>query len=179
MLEMHKMEKNRLRTAHEGIRGSILHLIECLAGELKKLDQEIHEFLKEHEAFREQEQLLTSMKSIGRVTAATWLADLPELGVLDRKEIAALVGVAPMNKDSGRKRGYRRTQGGRPAVRSALYMAALSAIRYNLVIKQQYENLLKRGKEKKVAITACMHKLLLILNAMMRDKAPCRQTVIT
>jgi len=172
LVELHKMEKNRLRTAHASIGVSIQRVIECLEGEMKKMDQEIAEFMKEQDEYCEQEHLLTSMKAIGRVTAATLLADLPELGKLDRKEIAALVGVAPMNKDSGRKRGYRKTQGGRPGVRSALYMAALTAIRYNPVIKVQYERLLRRGKEKKVAITACMHKMLVILNAMMRDQKP-------
>jgi transposase len=108
------------------------------------------------------------------VTAATLLADLPELGKLDRKQIAALVGVAPMNSDSGKKRGYRKTKGGRPDVRSVLYMSALSAIRYNPVIKSQYDQLVKRGKEKKVAITACVRKMLTILNAMMRDQLPFR-----
>jgi len=109
---------------------------------------------------------------VGPVAAATLLADLPELGQLDRKEIAALVGVAPMNRDSGKKRGYRKTQGGRPEVRSALYMSALTGIRYNPVLKAQYDHLVKRGKEKKVAITACMRKMLTILNAMVRDQQP-------
>jgi len=179
VVEMHKMEKNRLRMAHTEIRASILRLSESLEEEMKWMDQEIAEFMKEDDEYREQEQLLTSMKAIGRITATTLLADLPELGKLDRKEIAALVGVAPMNKDSGKKRGYRKTQGGRPSVRSALYMAALTAIRYNPVIKEQYERLLKRGKEKKVAITACMHKMLLILNGMMRDQKPFQYSIVT
>jgi transposase len=100
------------------------------------------------------------------------LAELPELGELDRKQIAALVGVAPMNQDSGRRRGYRKTKGGRPDVRRTLYMATLTGIRYNPVIKANYERLVGRGKEKKVAITACMRKFLVILNAMMRDQKP-------
>ena len=170
--EMHTMEKNRMRTVHTSLRPSIQRVIECLEGEIKQMDAEIEEFIRKPDEPREQEQLLRSMKSVGRVTAATLLADLPELGKLDRKKIAALVGVAPMNKDSGRKRGYRKTQGGRPGVRSALYMATLVACRYNPVIKVQYEGLLKRGKEKKVALVACMHKMLVILNAMMRDQKP-------
>ena len=91
------------------------------------------------------------------------------------KQIAAVVGVAPMNQDSGRKRGYRKTKGGRPEVRSVLYMPGLSAIRYNPIIQVQYDQLVKHGKEKKVAITACMHKMLTILNAMMRDQQPFRE----
>jgi transposase len=172
--EMLKAEKNRFRTVHEDIRTSLEAVIACLEGQMKELDEQIRQFMNEHKEFQEQEKLLCSAKSIGLVTAATLLADLPELGRLDRKEIAALVGVAPMNADSGRKRGYRRTKDGRPEVRSVLYMSALSAIRYNPVIKAQYQGLVKRGKEKKVAITACMRKMLTILNAMMRDQQPFR-----
>jgi transposase len=173
--DMQKAEKNRLRTVFLEMRSSIRRVIDCLEAEIEGLDHEMRQFMKEPEDFGEQEKLLCSAKSIGPVTAATLLADLPELGKLDRKQIAALVGVAPMNQDSGRKRGYRKTKGGRPAVRSVMYMSALSAIRYNLTIKAQYDQLVKRGKEKKVAITACMRKMLTILNAMMRDQVPFRE----
>ena len=111
---------------------------------------------------------------MGQVTTATLLADLPELGKMDRKKIAALVGVAPMNYDSGRKRGYRKTKGGRTDVRSVLYMSTLVATRHNPVIQAHYQQLLKRGKIKKVALTACMRKFLIILNAMLRDQQPFR-----
>ena len=104
------------------------------------------------------------------MTAATLLADLPELGTLNRQKIAALVGVAPFNKDSGKKRGKRRIFGGRASVRRTLYMAALVCTRYNPVIKRFYNHLLDQGKEKKVALTACMRKLLVILNAMVRKQ---------
>lgn len=174
LVEMEKAEKNRLRLAEAESKKSIQRVIKCLAGEVNHLNAEIAKFMKEHADFAEQEKLLRSAKSIGSVTAATLLADLPELGKLDRKQIAALVGVAPMNHDSGKKRGYRKTKGGRPEVRNVLYMSALSAIRYNPVIKPQYQQLVKRGKEKKVAITACMRKMLTILNAMMRDQVPFR-----
>ena len=184
--DMHKAEKNRLRTAYSEMKSSIQTVIECLEAEMDRMDNEIRKFMKEHADFQEQEKLLRSAKSIGPVTAATLLADLPELGKLDRKQIAALVGVAPMNHDSGKKRGYpaenvrdrRKTKGGRPEVRSVLYMSALSGIRYNPVIKAQYEQLLKRGKEKKVAITACMRKILTILNAMIRDQQPFREVAM-
>lgn len=172
LADMQKAEKNRLRTAYLEMKSSIQTVIDCLAAEIERLDEEIRNFMNKHENFKEQEELLRSAKSIGPVTAATLLADLPELGKLDRKQIAALVGVAPMNQDSGKKRGYRKTKGGRPEVRSVLYMSALSAIRYNPTIKAQYDQLVKRGKEKKVAITACMRKMLTILNAMMRDQCP-------
>ena len=178
LVEMGKAEKNRLRMADAESRKSIQRVIRCLTEEVERMDEEIRKFMKEHVDFGEQEKLLCTAKSIGPVTAATLLADLPELGKLDRKQIAALVGVAPMNHDSGRKRGYRKTKGGRSEVRSAMYMSALSAIRYNPTLKAQYDQLVKRGKEKKVAITACMRKMLTILNAMMRDQVPFRETVI-
>jgi transposase len=168
--EMLQAEKNRLRTAYVDLRASLQTIIACLGDELERLDVEVRSFLEEHEELKEREQLLRSARSIGPVTAATLLAELPELGKLDRKQIAALVGVAPMNQDSGRRRGYRKTKGGRPDVRRTLYMATLTGIRYNPVIKANYERLLGRGKEKKVAITACMRKFLTILNAMMRDQ---------
>jgi len=175
LADMQKAEKNRLRTAYLEMKSSIQTVIDCLEAEIERLDEEIRNFMNEHENFKEQEELLRSAKSIGPVTAATLLADLPELGKLDRKQIAALVGVAPINQDSGKKRGYRKTKGGRPEVRSVLYMSALSGIRYNPIIQAQYDQLVKRGKEKKVAITACMRKMLTILNAMMRDQQPFRK----
>lgn len=178
VLEMQKGEKNRLRMTCPEMKGSILRVIECLEEETELLDEELRKLMKAHTELEEQEKILCSAKGVGPVTAATLLADLPEMGRLDRKRIAALVGVAPMNHDSGRKRGYRKTKGGRPAVQSTLYMATLTAIRYNPVIKVQYESLLKRGKEKKVGITAGMRKLLTILNAMMRDHVPFRETAM-
>jgi len=172
--EILQAERNRLRTASCEIHSSLERTIAFLENEMHQMEKEIRTFLQENADFLAQEQLLRSAKSIGPVTAATLLADLPELGQLDRKQIAALVGVAPMNHDSGRKRGYRKTKGGRPAVRNALYMSTLTGIRYNPGIHFHYQQLLKRGKEKKVAITACMRKMLTILNAMMRDQQPFR-----
>ena len=118
--------------------------------------------------------MLQSVPGVGRVSSATALAMLPELGRLNRQEIAALVGLAPVNKDSGKKRGRRRIYGGRADVRSVLYMAALSAKKFNPVIRKFYERLIKNGKEKKVALTACMRKLLVILNAILRSNQPWR-----
>jgi transposase len=171
---MLQAEQNRLRTTVTEVKSFVERSIVFLRGELKDLEAQIHEFMKEHEALGQQEKLLCTAKSVGPVTAATLLADLPELGQLDRKEIAALVGVAPMNRDSGKKRGYRKTQGGRPSVRTVLYMSTLNAIQHNPILKPQYDQLVKRGKLKKVAITACMRKMLTILNAMMRDQQPFR-----
>lgn len=172
--EMLKGEKSRLRSVHETLRASLESIIGCLKAELKQIDGKVRQFMDEHADFKAQEELLRSAPAVGVVTAATLLAELPELGKLDRKQIAALVGVAPMNSDSGKKHGYRKTKGGRAEVRSALYMATLVGMRYNPLIKAQYERLVARGKLKKVALTACMRKFLTILNAMMRDQQPFR-----
>jgi transposase len=172
--EMLKAEQNRLRTISPALRDSVERIIVILKDEKKRLDEQIQQFLNEQKAWQEQTEILSSAPGVGRVTTATLLADLPELGKMDRKKIAALVGVAPMNYDSGKKRGYRKTKGGRTNVRSVLYMSTLVATRYNPVIQTQYQQLLKRGKEKKVALTACMRKFLTILNAMVRDQQPFR-----
>ena len=170
--EMLEAEQNRLRTISPGVRGSVERIIACLKEEKKLLDEQIQQFLNEQKTWQEQTEILSSTPGVGKVTTATLLAELPELGKLDRKKIAALVGVAPMNYDSGKKRGYRKTKGGRTDVRSVLYMSTLVASRYNPVIRAHYQHLLKRGKLKKVALTACMRKFLTILNAMVRDQQP-------
>ena len=171
---MLKAERNRLRTVHPALRGSLEAMIVRLKAEMKQLEAEVRKCMDEQESWQEPKAILASAPGIGVVTTATLLAELPELGKMDRKKIAALVGVAPMNFDSGKKRGYRKTKGGRADVRSVLYMATLVATRYNPVIKAQYEHLVARGKLKKVALTACMRKFLTILNAMMRDQQPFR-----
>lgn len=172
--EMLKAEQNRLRTISQSLKGSVERSIAFLKEEKKLLDTQIQQFMKEQAAWQEQREILKSAPGVGKVTTATLLAELPELGKMDRKKIAALVGVAPMNYDSGRKRGYRKTKGGRGDVRSVLYMATLVATRRNPLIRAQYQQLLKRGKLKKVALIACMRKFLTILNAMLRDKQPFR-----
>jgi transposase len=177
--EMVQAEKNRLRLAYGDVGASIERVIEFLQGEMKQLDEEIRAYLDVNPEWLEQEQLLRSMKAVGPVTAATLLAELPELGKLDGKQIASLVGLAPINQDSGKRSRYRKTGKGRPSVRNVLYMAALTGLRYNPVIKKHYDGLVARGKVKKVAITACMRKLLTILNAMMRDQQPFQYTTIS
>ena len=172
--EMLKAEQNRLRTISPALRGSVERIIAILKEEKNRLDEQIRELMKEQKAWQKQTEILGSAPGVGPVTTATLLAELPELGKMDRKKIAALVGVAPMNYDSGKKRGYRKTKGGRTEVRSVLYMSTLVATRYNPLIRTQYQHLLKRGKLKKVALTACMRKFLTILNAMVRDQQPFR-----
>ncbi len=143
-------------------------ILAALEGELHELDSELTRRLRESPLWREREDLLRSVPGIGAVTVFSLLADLPELGSLDRREAAAIVGVAPLNRDSGKFRGSRRCWGGRAHVRAALYMATLVGVRHNPVLKVFYERLVMAGKAKKVALTACMRKLLTILNAMLK-----------
>ena len=172
--EILKAEQNRLRTTSPSLKSSVEQVIICLKEQKKRLDEQIRQFLQEQQAWQEQMEILSSAPGVGPVTTATLLAELPELGKMDRKKIGALVGVAPMNYDSDKKRGYRKTKCGRSDVRSVLYMPTRVATRYNPRIRSQYQHLLKRGKEKKVALTACMPKFLTILNAMVRDQKPFR-----
>jgi transposase len=175
VLDILTSERNRQRTVSGALRERIAKHIAWLEAEVADLDKELHEFIDQNPAWHALDAILQSTPSIGPVTALTLIADLPELGQVDGQAIAALVGVAPMNRDSGHKRGKRRTQGGRAHVRSVLYMAALSASRFNPVIRAFYERLLKRGKEPKVALVACMRKLLVILNAMVKNQQPWRK----
>lgn len=169
LIEMLVAEKNRLPMTHKRLKAGVKEHIQYLEHQLEDLDQEIQDRLRSSPVWREQEDLLRSVPGVGKVLSVTLLAELPELGKLNRKQIAALVGVAPYNCDSGKKRGKRAIWGGRASVRSALYMAALSAKRFNPVIKSFYDKLAAAGKPFKVAMTACMRKLLTILNAMMRS----------
>jgi len=169
VIEMLTAEKNRSYSTRQVMKGVLQRHIEWLQDDLKKLDQTIAEFIQQSPLWSGKEKVLRSVPGIGPVTGATILANLPELGTLNRQKIAALVGVAPVNKDSGKKCGKRRVFGGRAVVRRTLYMAALSATKCNPKIKPFYEHLICRGKEKKVALTACMRKLLVILNVMVKN----------
>ena len=162
-------EKNRLHTASPTMREHIASHIVWLQAEIEALEQQISQAIKANPAWTETAKRVDSAPGIGFITAATLVSDLPELGQLNRQQIAALVGVAPFNQDSGKHRGKRRIFGGRSSVRSVLYMATLSAIRHNPVIKEFYQRLLDKGKLKKVALTACMRKLLVILNTMVKS----------
>ncbi len=165
-------EKNRLRTATKAVRADVQEHIRWLERRLSDLDGQLAQSIRSSPSWRELDNLLKSTPGVGPVLSVTLLAELPELGTLGRKEIAALVGVAPLNWDSGHLRGKRRVWGGRSRVRAALYMAALVAARRNPVLRAFYERLVEAGKPKKVALTACMHKLLTILNAMIRHRTP-------
>ena len=166
---MATVEKNRLQTAAPAMQEHIANHITWLQTEIEALEQQISQAIAANAEWAATAKQVESAPGIGPITAATLVADLPELGQLNRQEIAALVGVAPFNHDSGQHRGKRRIFGGRTSVRSVLYMATLSAIRHNPVIKDFYERLLARGKLKKVALTACMRKFLVILNSMVKS----------
>lgn len=173
VVEMIGMESNRLHQARNPRVQSMLRAtLKTLKDQLAELDRDIDGTVRRSPIWRAADGLLTSVPGVGDVTAHTLIADLPELGQLDRRRIAALVGVAPINRDSGQMRGKRTISGGRSDVRSALYMATLSAIRWNPVISKHYQSLVERGRPKKVALIACMRRLLSILNAIVRTKTP-------
>lgn len=169
VIEMLTAERNRLHSARFAMQERIEMHITWLEKELQDLDDEISQFIQQSPLWKEKDALLKSVPGVGPVTSATILAMLPELGTLNRQKIAALVGVAPVNKDSGKRQKKRRVFGGRANVRCVLYMAALSATKHNPKIKCFYDRLIRMEKEKKVALTACMRKLLVILNAIIRQ----------
>lgn len=172
LIEMLTAEKNRLSHARPSLRKRITAHIEWLTRELRQLDADLDTAIRHSPVWREQDDLLQSMPGVGPGLSRTMLAELPELGTLSPKQLAALVGVAPHNRDSGTLRGTRTIWGGRAVVRTALYMAALAATTWNPVIKAFYHQLLARGKAKKAALVACMHTLLIILNAMVKHRTP-------
>jgi len=169
LLEMIVAEKNRVSLSHTTVRPRLVEHIAWLENELSDSDDAMREQLQKSPLWREKDDLLRSVPGVGSVTSTTLLAELPELGHLNRKKIAALVGVAPYNCDSGKMHGKRAIWGGRAAVRTALYMATLSATRCNSVIRAHYKHLKEEGKSSKVALVACMRKLLTILNAMVHS----------
>ncbi len=170
LVDMLTMEKNRLSiAATEKMKKRIRKHIDWLEEALRRANDDIDQVVRNSPAWREQEDLLRSFPGIGPVTARTVVGELPELGALNRKKIAALVGVAPLNRDSGTLQGTRTCWGGRANVRQVLYMATLSAVRCNPVIRRVYLALRARGKKHKVALVACMRKVLTILTAMVRD----------
>lgn len=173
LVDMLTMEKNRLAIARaERLKRSITKHIDWLEEALRRANDDIDKAIRNSPIWREQEELLRTAKGIGPVTSRTMLSDLPELGRLNRKQIAALVGVAPLNRDSGTMKGTRSCWGGRATVRQVLYMATLTAVRSNPTIRAAYSALRARGKLHKVAMVACMRKLLTMLNAMARDRHP-------
>jgi transposase len=180
LIELHTAESNRFAQATAPkVKASIQAVMKFLRKQLDSIDDELDGLIQQCPRWQEKITLLTSVPGIGPQTARTLLACLPELGEISRQAIAALVGVAPINRDSGTMRGKRTIWGGRKVVRSALYMAALVASRHNPVIRDQYQKLLAAGKAKKLALVACMRKLLVMLNAILRTKTPWRSAHVT
>jgi transposase len=174
LVEMQTAEKNRRARSRGKALADIEAHLEYLEGRLKQLNQEIEELTQNNQQWIDKVNLLKTTPGIGQVISTTLVSDLPELGKLTAKQISRLVGVAPINHDSGQHKGKRMINGGRAHVRATLYMGAVVAMRHNPVIKAFYERLVERGKSKKLALTACVHKMLVILNAMVRDNLPWR-----
>lgn len=175
LIEMLTAEKNRVASARMVIRKQLRAHITWLERALDQADTDLAEAIRQSPVWREQDALLRSVPGIGPVLTTTLLANLPELGTLTRKQIAALVGVAPLNRDSGPLRGKRTVGGGRAQVRTVLYMAAIVAARFNPIIRSFYQRLCAAGKAQKVALVACMRKLLTIVNTMLKHRTPWRQ----
>ena len=175
LIDMRTAESNRLETCRVvAVRRNIQRMINTLDKQIGSVDDDIDTTIKRSPLWREREDLLSTVLGVGKTTARTMLTHLPELGSLNRREIAALVGVAPFNHDSGKRRGARSIRGGRGEVRAVLYMATLTATRCNAQIQAFYQRLLSAGKKPRVALIACARKLLTVLNAMLRDNKPWR-----
>ena len=172
LIDILTAERSRLSSTHASQRARLEKHIEWLKAEIDEIDKDLDHRIQSSEVWKAKDSLLQSVPGVGRVLSTTLLACLPELGLITGKEAAALVGVAPFNRDSGFMQGRRMIWGGREEIRSPLYMAALSAIRFNPVISAFHDRLIKAGKKPKVAITACMHKLLTILNSMVKHNSP-------
>ena len=168
-------EKNRYQSpSYKDLKSSIKPIIKAIEQEIQKLEQALEQIIENDPCLKEKAELLSSFKGVGKATVFELLAHIPELGTLSRRQVASLAGVAPFAKDSGTYKGKRRIKGGRQDLRAALFMAALSAVQYNKKIKDFYNRLIKNGKKPMVAITACMRKMIVILNAIIRDKKPCK-----
>ena len=172
VLEMLVAEQNRLELAGKQVLASITETIQFLQKQLADLDAQIQDQIDSDPDLQKKQELLKSVPGVGKVLSATLISHMPELGSCDRKEIAALGGLAPYSRDSGRYRGRRMIRGGRPFVRKVLYMATVASIRFNPIIRAMYARLVDAGKRVKVALVACMRKLLTILNAILRTHTP-------
>ncbi len=170
LMSLRTQELNRIKIMGKTLEVSIKRIIRTLDNEIERIENRLAKHVKDQAEWTEKQTILKSVPGVGDTLIYTLLADLPELGDLNKNQVAALVGVAPINRDSGKLRGKRRVQGGRANVRTVLYMATLSATQCNPVIKSFYKRLVAQGKHKKVAITACMRKFITILNAMVRDQ---------
>ena len=169
LLTMQTMEKNRLQIMPKALATTIKPVLTLFKNQIIKIEDKIEKLIESCPEYQAKNRILQSMKGIGKIAAASIISNLPELGYISAKQASALIGVAPMNRDSGRYKGHRKIQGGRPQVRTVLYMAMMSAMQSNPVFKATYQRLVAAGKPKKVAIIACVRKMIVILNSMLRD----------
>ena len=179
LIEMLVAERNRRMSVRGTARRDVDATIRFLRGRLDKIDDELKTLIAKHPDWNAKAELLDSVPGVGPVLISSIVAELPELGTLNRKQIAALVGVAPFNNDSGQSRGRRRIWGGRAHLRSLLYMSVVAGIRFNATIRTFYKHLVAAGKPPKVALVACMRKLLVSLNAMLKSRQPWRSTAVS
>lgn len=170
LMTMRTQEMNRTQIIDKSLETSCKRIVRTLDQEIQRIEKRLAKHVGDQAEWTEKQTILKSAPGVGDTLVYTLLADLPELGELNRKEVSSLVGVAPINRDSGKMKGKRRIQGGRHSVRTILYMATLSATQCNPVIKAFYQQLVAQGKHKKVALTACMRKFITMLNAMVRDR---------
>jgi transposase len=170
VMEMRTQELNRLQIMGKSFEVSCRRILRTLDAEIQRIEKRLNQVIEQQTEWSERKDILMSAPGVGETLAYTLLADLPEIGSMSNKQVAALVGVAPINRDSGKSRGKRRIKGGRAGVRTTLYMATLSATQCNPIIRAFYQQLVAQGKHKKVALTACMRKFITMLNAMVRDQ---------
>lgn len=178
LLTMSTMEKNRLSIMPKELHADIKQYIQYFQKSIKKIEEKLDKLISQTPQFKEVHDILMSVKGVGKVLTYTLLSDLPELGQLNRKEIAALVGVAPMNKDSGSYQGKRHIRGGRHRIRTVLFMSMLSTIQSNEKFKRIYQGMVEKGKPKKVALVACMRKMITILNLMVKNGTPWDENLV-
>ena len=169
LLTMQTMEKNRLQIMPKALAMTIKPILTLFKNQIIKIEEKIAKLIESCPEYKAKNEILQSMTGIGKIAAASIISNLPELGYINSKQASALIGVAPINRESGRFKGHRKIQGGRPQVRTVLYMAMMSAMQSNPVFKATYQRLLAAGKPKKVAIIACIRKMIVILNSMLRD----------
>lgn len=172
LMRLQTMEKNRLQIMPKKIHGLIKPILTAIAHQIEKVDIKLQRLIDSAPEYQEKNAIIQSMPGVGKVVALSLLSNMPELGYLSNKQAAALVGVAPINRESGAYKGQRRIRGGRPQVRTVMFMAMMSAMQCNPVFKATYQRLLKAGKPKKVAIIACLRKMVVILNSMVREGVP-------
>jgi len=169
LITLQTMEKNRLSIMPKEIAGIIKPILTAIKNQLEKVDQKLLKLIASCDEYKAKNDIIQSMPGVGNVVAISLLSNMPELGYLTNKQAAALVGVAPVNRESGLYRGQRRIRGGRHQIRTVMFMAMMSAMRCNPVFKATYQRLVAAGKPKKVAIIACVRKMIVILNSMVRD----------